>query len=284
MVAYELGVSFDVDHFMGRIMSVVQASVAEMTSAGVHEAKRHAPVRKIFDTQKLGHFTGTASRRTITPLSASDIKAEASVRKRLGLGPTTPGRVSNRPVSTTLMNMVSLKEQFPRRFKQVERPDGRTVTVPRSNATRKSRELLNMSKLNLRLIERQNRLSDLGESLLTSRGRYEVRNAAKRGSLVGTSHGGASRQRVGGRLRREIHADPHASWNGLRYSSAIVSPTPYAKYVEFGTHRTPAQPFMRPAANYVRANFSKNLRQGFKQLGGRSIKGVNASRQAKGII
>jgi HK97 gp10 family phage protein len=34
-----------------------------------------------------------------------------------------------------------------------------------------------------------------------------------------------------------------------------VSPTPYAKYVEFGTRRSRAQPYLRPALAQVRESF-----------------------------
>ena len=127
--------------------------------------------------------------------------------------------------------------------------------------------LLRMAELDPRRINRHSELQEFAKPLLSSRGKYEVANAAKRGSITKDASG---RARVGGRLRSEIFDDPGA-WEGNRYVARIVSPTPYAKYVEFGTHRAPAQPYMRPAANFVRREYQKMLARTIRNMGGRLI-------------
>lgn len=86
----------------------------------------------------------------------------------------------------------------------------------------------------------------------TSRGRYELRT----GRANFTGPGGTT---VGGRLRGEIHVVP-AEGRGPRWTAKVVSPTKYAKYVEFGTRHSRAQPFMRPALSQVREGFRGRMR------------------------
>lgn len=87
---------------------------------------------------------------------------------------------------------------------------------------------------------------------LTSRGRWEL----KSGRANFNSPSG--RVTLGGRLRGEIHDDP-ASGPGPFWVAKVVSPTRYAKYVEFGTRRSRAQPYLRPALSQVRESFRKRM-------------------------
>jgi HK97 gp10 family phage protein len=82
---------------------------------------------------------------------------------------------------------------------------------------------------------------------LTARGRFEVKSgrAAFRGPDGVT---------LGGRLRGEIHMVA-AEGGGPRWTARVVSPTPYAKYVEFGTRHNRAQPYLRPTLEQVRESF-----------------------------
>ena len=88
---------------------------------------------------------------------------------------------------------------------------------------------------------------------LTSRGRYELRS----GRAAFTRPGG--RATLGGRLRGEIHAVPSES-GGPVWVAKVVSPTPYAKYVEFGTRHARSQPYLRPALAQVRESFRARMK------------------------
>lgn len=83
------------------------------------------------------------------------------------------------------------------------------------------------------------------KTMLTRRGAYEVRS--KRANFAVWEH-----LKVGGRLRGEIYAtDPSVS--GERAEAWVISPTEYAKYMEFGTRHAAAHPFLRPAAEESRS-------------------------------
>jgi len=88
---------------------------------------------------------------------------------------------------------------------------------------------------------------------LTARGRYEL----KTGRANFRSPRG--RTTLGGRLRGEIHAVP--ARGGPTWVAKVVSPTPYAKYVEFGTRHARSQPYMRPALAQVRESFRKRMQE-----------------------
>jgi HK97 gp10 family phage protein len=87
---------------------------------------------------------------------------------------------------------------------------------------------------------------------LTARGRNELRS----GRANFTSPSGTT---LGGRLRGEIHT-VLAEGGGSRWIAKVVSPTAYAKYVEFGTRHARAQPYLRPALSQVRESFRTRMR------------------------
>lgn len=87
------------------------------------------------------------------------------------------------------------------------------------------------------------------EAMLSRRGRYEVRSGRA------NSHG-----YVGGRLRREIHATPPIQEGRSKWVARVDSPTPYAKFQEFGTRHNPAHPFLRPALEERRDAILRNVR------------------------
>lgn len=76
-------------------------------------------------------------------------------------------------------------------------------------------------------------------TMLTRQGAYEVRT--KRAAFTTFQH-----RAIGGRLRGEIYATA-PSVSGGRAEAWVISPTPYAKYMEFGTRHAAAHPFLRPA-------------------------------------
>lgn len=63
--------------------------------------------------------------------------------------------------------------------------------------------------------------------------------------------------RVGGRLRGEIRMVPATR---MAPQARVISPTPYARYQEFGTRRHAAQPFLRPALRESRSEIVSAMR------------------------
>jgi HK97 gp10 family phage protein len=96
-------------------------------------------------------------------------------------------------------------------------------------------------------------------TFLTRRGASEVRS--KRSNFSTFQH-----LNVGGRLRGEIHATP-ATMAGNRAEAWVISPTPYAKYQEFGTRHNAAHPFLRPAAAESRAEIVSRIAAAVSEAG-----------------
>jgi HK97 gp10 family phage protein len=105
-----------------------------------------------------------------------------------------------------------------------------------------------------------------GNRFLTSAGRREVERARK-----GLGNSALFEGRIGGRLRGEIFIEgPVRDGNHIWFY--VVSPTPYARYQEFGTRHHRAQPFLRPALYESRVVLRFEVRRAvmpaFAQRGG----------------
>lgn len=102
--------------------------------------------------------------------------------------------------------------------------------------------------------------------LLTSRGRSEVRSGAAihRQALTG----GGSRVQIGGALKASIGAEG-AIETGNGMEDRVTAAIRYAKFVEFPTIRTAAQPFLLPALHDNRQRLVKTMASEVrKALGG----------------
>jgi HK97 gp10 family phage protein len=97
------------------------------------------------------------------------------------------------------------------------------------------------------------------EARLSRRGRFELASgrAAHKGYL-------------GGRLRDELFTEP-ARVEGSLAIAEVISPTPYAKYQEFGTRHNPAHPFLRPALAEGRGAFRRNIARAINEVARRGI-------------
>lgn len=157
-------------------------------------------------------FSG--GRRTMRFKTASEVSADRGLRKQLGLGPEFAAPSG---------------KMRPRRYNRYGPSYGRVVTSPDSANTpfRPLERRLTPSGHNLAMRSMEARLSRRGRAELKS-GR-----AAHKGYL-------------GGRLRDEMFTE-RARVEGSRIIASVVSPTPYAKYQEFGTRHHAAHPFLRPA-------------------------------------
>jgi HK97 gp10 family phage protein len=100
--------------------------------------------------------------------------------------------------------------------------------------------------LGLRTVARSGAVmaSAVAQNRLDRRGRYELHVGRAIHSLKANGTGG----QLGGRLRKEIYAIA-AKIEGKTIFARVVSPTPYAKFQEFGTRHNPAHPFLRPAGH-----------------------------------
>jgi hypothetical protein len=96
-----------------------------------------------------------------------------------------------------------------------------------------------------------------GTSQLTSRGRFEVQS----GRAVFTSPDGNSR--IGGRLRGELHIEgPFYEGDSVWFQ--VVSPTPYARPMEFGSVHNRPYSYLRPALHESRGRLRSLARTAFR--------------------
>jgi len=92
------------------------------------------------------------------------------------------------------------------------------------------------------------------DSPLTRQGAYEVRSGRARFHSV--QEGGEVT--VGGRLRSEIYTSK-VRRSGAEASVMVISPTSYAKYMEFGTRHNRAHPYLRPALEESRDEIRERI-------------------------
>ncbi len=83
------------------------------------------------------------------------------------------------------------------------------------------------------------------KTVLSREGASEIRT--KRAAFTTWKH-----RYIGGRLRGEIYSTD-VKVDGRHAEAWVISPTPYAKYQEFGTRHNAAHPFLRPAAEESRS-------------------------------
>lgn len=93
------------------------------------------------------------------------------------------------------------------------------------------------------------------ESRLSRRGRSEL--ASLRAAFGGS---------LGGRLQAEIYSTG-ATIDGSRIGGSVISPTPYAKYQEFGTRHNPAHPYLRPALEENRGRTIARIANALSSVG-----------------
>lgn len=171
--------------------------------------------------------------RTVRFKTMADVKADREIRRRVGLGREYVAAPRTRLRSRRGMGKA------------------KTSTIDTANA--------NVPVFRIRGTE--GLATPVATMRLSRRGRYEV--ASRR-----ADHNGF----VGGRLRDEITA-VGASGEGSHFEARVISPTPYAKYQEFGTQHNAAHPYLRPALRESRSEVVTIMRQ--------AVRGAIRGRKAK---
>ena len=94
----------------------------------------------------------------------------------------------------------------------------------------------------------------------------EAKGILSEGGHAGLQHSSAVVPVKTGRLRGSLRLRQEF---GLR--TVLSADTPYARFVEFGTRRMRAQPYLRPglqrAVDYIRENWNKRIASALRQLG-----------------
>jgi len=237
-------------HVQEEILAAIEQAVSDIADRGERYAKRLAPRRQV------SYATRNAAPRLLTAVE----------RRRL------PAFVTR---DLTKAQVLSLRTtDFRRRRKQeLEAPEVLEDVGTRRMAGTGAIRLADQSQ----------------EHLLNARGRDELRRRDANRALYSRSAVGLSAARVartrdiagraqasrditgvnkatlGGRLRGEIKAVAISKRGGrIRYD--IISPTPYAKFVEFPTTRTAAQPYMRPTLGAMKRPFIEKMRRNLSNV------------------
>jgi HK97 gp10 family phage protein len=231
------------------IKQAIRAKIREAIEASAREVQREAvrlaPKRRV--------LKGMRRART-RKLSGGELRAERSVRKRLGLatsGPiftTVESNRASRP-SNAYLRGAGRRPQSPANDDDSLRTRGRALR----------------GRLNA-----YGRRAVLGPRIENPeyRGTYKDQariKAIKASNSAWFRNAGSGKWQLGGRLKGEIRYSIEEEKHKIK--ATIISPTYYAKYVEFGTRRSRAQPFLRPALAKERRNLRRRIEGRLRNLG-----------------
>lgn len=242
------------DAIKRRLHEAIEHSINAAGNEIYIDAVRRAPVRKVF--KGANHHGGRNQIRAVT-------KADVNFAGASSVGKQLASKGS--AFTTTRRSKIHAENPFSRAFHpdflkaRAEAIRGRLGEVPNA------REVFVSSTGTFDLANVQGEKAK--DKALSTRGRYELNSGRAVFSTTGSFDRQSSREgriSLGGRLRKEITITP-LKRSGSHMSVSVVSPTPYAKYVEFGTRYAAAQPYMRPALAKVHAKFAAILRDQIKK-------------------
>jgi hypothetical protein len=237
------------------IFDAISEGVDDTVTFGVKVAKRHAPVRKV---------TKYGGRATVRDLTSAEIRElPGSVRQGITRAGYFRG-TKQRPQVTVRRSLAGSQNPSFRINGRIKRsPEGfREISIDKQG--------------------KAHAVNPLFGGMLDARGRYEKLHGLRRRSIYSPDleslemaatrdRRGASGRAVsvphatlGGRLRGEIYGEMRGGGGGI-VEGAVVSPTEYARYVEFPTSRTAAQPYMRPARSAMEKHLPKAITRSMKR-------------------
>jgi len=197
-------------------------------------AKELAPVRNLF----------TDTKYSIRYKRASEVEHDRALRTMLGLGPDiamkSPRTIYDRssPTRATDKYHQITGGRPPRHWlRRGMNPEGSTGGAPW--LLQNYQEEMSARKQ----ARKSGEYREAEPTVLSKRGAAEVKSG--RAAYL-SKVGAVSRMTIGGRLRGEIFSTK-AVPNGKRAEAWVISPTKYAKYMEFGTRHAAAHPYLRPA-------------------------------------
>lgn len=239
-------IQVDLSQVASDIEDIAEEVINSTLQMAYAEAERLVPVRKVFKGSK--QITNTRRARFLT---RNEAKAEQAVRRQLGLASTL----------REIQQVQTLKEPT----RQTRVSSNPFLRVPRKINQPEGDRTLHRSKMTGGFV-----LASGGRTL-NSRGRWELRHAhipGPRSAAYEFVNPRTHRRQttLGGRLKGEIRVEP-AEFEGKQLIGRLVSPTYYARYVEFGTRHAAAQPYMRPALAKVRENFARQMQQAIRERG-----------------
>jgi HK97 gp10 family phage protein len=225
----------------------ILAGVQETARRAHDRARADAPVRKVFRYGRTKAGLRIQGRQETRTLNLEEALSESLSRRRLGLPSafSTDAAGRRRRNSQPLVRTAQLSDTYRARDRAnsgSERDLGRRG-IQRAEALVDDRG----RQFDVRPLAEPRLFDPEAQSDLSARGRYELKRAKG--------------ETLGGALRRSIKL--HNASNGTVMTAHITAgnkDVDYAAYVEFGTRRSRAQPFMRPAKAQAREQFPDILR------------------------
>jgi len=197
-----------------------------------------------------------AGRQEVRTLSVPEARAESRLRRKLGL----PSAFSGHKV-------VVKTALFPGNYRTHHRPNDFRQSFARREITRTAggnrlghtevQTFFDARGKERTIIRPGAFTNNEAESDLSARGRHDLRKGR---GIAGNAKG---LETLGGALRNTVDAWPtEVELSGSRLEGRVGAggdDVDYAKYVEFGTRRSRAQPFLRPALALARTRFRDDL-------------------------
>jgi hypothetical protein len=233
------------------VYNALDEAVSNTLAYGERYAKRKAPVRKV---------TRRGSKARVRDLTPEEISALPEFARK-GLSPISGASIRTGRLPQTTVRRAGASRLIPTaqirgRTYKLGGEKGRDVTFDSGQPAMK----------NPRFAE-----------LLSARGNYELRTqrgiaTQKLTAMIGGVIRHGERDTLGGRLRNEITSRmvSFATRGGIS-EGRLESPTEYAKYVEYPTSRTAAQPYMRPAREAMKTVLDRNVALELSRIGGRVL-------------
>jgi HK97 gp10 family phage protein len=261
---FDMYYEVDLKSVLNRIVETVEDTMDATARIVEEDAKHLAPVRRVVKGNR-----GGKTRR----LSAVERHAEQAVRRRLGL---RSGRVINTAAE-------SRKLKYWPSNPYLRAPGRRPPRADPPELTRTARAFAPPSGVELNRFGRAElargkaitgpTIFGRGSDKAVAKNRAALRrsNSAiyyKPGSASSITEGlrGSGKYTLGGRLRGEIYTEESSASDRRVIKYWIISPTYYARFVEFGTRHAKAQPFLRPALAKARRKLASTLKTNLRKM------------------
>lgn len=248
------------------LVDAIVRGVNETAENAYDQARKDVPVRKVFRYGRKNANSRVFAEQRIQGrqetrfMNLEEALGESLLRRRLGLPSafttTRSGRRaagSQSPVRTTDFGSYRSKDRANPSIDDDERRA--LVKVQGRNRIGTFEDVLVKDEFGRDFRVSQAKVNEAAESDLSSRGRYEL--------------GRARGETLGGALRRSVDLQ-RATPGGRKIKAKVVAgnkDVDYAKYVEFGTRRSRAQPFLRPALARAREEFIPNVKAAIRGTG-----------------
>lgn len=249
----------DIKGIMAAIHAGGQDALEETGERIAAEAKRRAPIRKVFKEAK-------GYRRKFRPISDEERNIAMALSKQYyaSSGGTPDERAFKLRRSLAHLRYYA-RAEIPRRGSA--NSVGRSMKARQLGTIKEGRFQGNGSAVKIRGT-RGYEPSDEFRQKLSARGAYEVRTG-RAIHIQPSATGQSSRVQIGGALKASIGAGPVLQ-TGKGQEIEVEAAIRYAKYVEFPTIRTAAQPFLLPALKGEQSKFPHTVAAAIqRRLGGR---------------